>query len=176
MLNGYMMKGISFFDILSFKDILHNYPHHWEQIVNENSLSVLGLHSQLLTCVRVIWNIITCYTVACWVFAHRVSHSVDLGKSAFFKLSVCGHMACRILVPLPGIEPASPAIEALSLNHWTTREVPRFAFVISSSSHTGAAGPGRDPTLRASGVWFLFLKYMMKIGLSVHLYWGPHHQ
>ena len=36
--------------------------------------------------------------------------------------------ACRILVPWPGIEPAPPALEARSLNHWTTREVPYFIF------------------------------------------------
>ena len=34
------------------------------------------------------------------------------------------HVACGILVPQPGIEPVSPALEALSLNHWTAREVP----------------------------------------------------
>ena len=33
-------------------------------------------------------------------------------------------VACRILVPQPGIEPVSPALEARSLNHWTAREVP----------------------------------------------------
>ena len=33
------------------------------------------------------------------------------------------HMACRILVPQPGIEPLPPAVEVWSLNHWTTREV-----------------------------------------------------
>ena len=32
--------------------------------------------------------------------------------------------ACGILVPRPGIEPMPPAVEAQSLNHWTTREVP----------------------------------------------------
>ena len=32
--------------------------------------------------------------------------------------------ACRILVPPPGIEPVSPAVEAWSLNHWSSREVP----------------------------------------------------
>ena len=32
--------------------------------------------------------------------------------------------ACGILVPRPGIEPVPPAVEARSLNHWTTREVP----------------------------------------------------
>ena len=33
-------------------------------------------------------------------------------------------VACRILVPWPGIEPRLPTVEAQSLNHWTTREVP----------------------------------------------------
>ena len=33
------------------------------------------------------------------------------------------HVACGIFVPLPGIEPAPPAVEARSLNHWTSREV-----------------------------------------------------
>ena len=35
-----------------------------------------------------------------------------------------GHLACRILVPRPGVEPAPAAVEVQSLNHWTTREVP----------------------------------------------------
>ena len=33
-------------------------------------------------------------------------------------------IACRILVPQPRIEPILLAVEALSLNHWTSREVP----------------------------------------------------
>ena len=33
-------------------------------------------------------------------------------------------MACGILVPQPGIEPAPPAVEARSLNRWTMKEVP----------------------------------------------------
>ena len=32
---------------------------------------------------------------------------------------------CMILVPQLGIEPVLPAVEALSLNHWMTREVPQ---------------------------------------------------
>ena len=32
------------------------------------------------------------------------------------------------LVPWPGIEPGPPALEAKSLSHWTTREVPKFGF------------------------------------------------
>ena len=32
--------------------------------------------------------------------------------------------AMQILAPQPGIKPTPPAVEAQSLNHWTTREVP----------------------------------------------------
>ena len=35
-------------------------------------------------------------------------------------------VACRILVPRPGIEPVPPAVEGWSLNHWTAREVLNF--------------------------------------------------
>ena len=34
-------------------------------------------------------------------------------------------MACRILVPQPGIEPMPPAVKVQSLNHWIAREVPQ---------------------------------------------------
>ena len=33
-------------------------------------------------------------------------------------------MACRILVPQPGIEPTPPSVEACNLNHWATQEIP----------------------------------------------------
>ena len=43
---------------------------------------------------------------------------------------VCGfasfwlhHLACGSLVSLPGIEPMPTAVEAVSLNHWTDKEV-----------------------------------------------------
>ena len=35
------------------------------------------------------------------------------------------HTACGILIPRPGIDPTPPAVEAPSLNHWTTRDVPK---------------------------------------------------
>ena len=47
---------------------------------------------------------------------------------SFFQLSLfwlCS-VACRILVPQPGIKPVTPAVEAKSLNHWTAREVPSY--------------------------------------------------
>ena len=37
--------------------------------------------------------------------------------------------AYRILVPRPGIKPTAPAVEAQSLNHWTTKEVIYYTFL-----------------------------------------------
>ena len=37
-------------------------------------------------------------------------------------------MACEVLVPPPGVEPAPPALAAQSLNHWTSREAQLSAF------------------------------------------------
>ena len=34
------------------------------------------------------------------------------------------HVECGILVPLPGIEPTPPALEAWNLNHWINRDIP----------------------------------------------------
>ena len=36
------------------------------------------------------------------------------------------HVACGVLVPQLQIEPVSPALEAQSVNHWTSREVPSY--------------------------------------------------
>ena len=41
----------------------------------------------------------------------------------FFFLATC-HEAYGVLVPQPDIKHVSPTLEAQSLNHWTTREVP----------------------------------------------------
>ena len=38
-----------------------------------------------------------------------------------FSCGLC-HMSCGTLVPCPGIEPAPPAVEAGSPNHWTTEK------------------------------------------------------
>ena len=44
-------------------------------------------------------------------------------------LLLLGIVACGISTPRPGIELMPPAVEVLSLNHWTTSEVPHtFAF------------------------------------------------
>ena len=34
-----------------------------------------------------------------------------------------------MLVPQPGIEPMPPALEAWSLNHWSSREVPKDTYL-----------------------------------------------
>ena len=47
-------------------------------------------------------------------------------KIILFIIIICSAVACEILVPQPGIE---PAVEARNHNHWTTREVPRFPFL-----------------------------------------------
>ena len=40
------------------------------------------------------------------------------------------HEACGILVPRPGIEPLSPALEVQTVNHWTIREVLVFVCLV----------------------------------------------
>ena len=58
---------------------------------------------------------------------------------SFFKVFIylclfVGHTACGILVPQPRIKPVPPALEAPSLNYWTTREVPLLAFQVRQIS------------------------------------------
>ena len=57
----------------------------------------------------------------------------------FMFLNLLFWLSCgvsRILFPWPGIKPVPPAVEAQSLNHWTTRKVPSYfpfnpSFIIS---------------------------------------------
>ena len=48
----------------------------------------------------------------------------------FFFFFGHGCLACRILVPLPGIKPMSTAVEVQSPNHWTAKWL--FLTVLSS--------------------------------------------
>ena len=58
-------------------------------------------------------------------------------KDIWTLLSIWLHyVACGILVPRPGIKPTPPALEAWSLNHWTTREVLNSAFLPRQESGT----------------------------------------
>ena len=63
-----------------------------------------------------------------WVVSSLEMLSIKLLHHVFFAgWFVClfwpRHAARGILVPRPGIEPESPAAEAWSPNHWTSREV-----------------------------------------------------
>ena len=51
-----------------------------------------------------------------------------ISESLFFFFFWLYSVTCRILVPLPEIEPSPPAVEAQSPNHWTARKVPEFPF------------------------------------------------
>ena len=57
-------------------------------------------------------------------------HSYLLSFSIFWP----HHMACGILVPWPGIEPESPAVETWCLNHWATHGSPKRAHFNTSLS------------------------------------------
>ena len=53
-----------------------------------------------------------------------LSSTLEVGIPVFIIMPIffwpC-HVACRILLPRPGIEPLCRAVEAWSPNHWTTR-------------------------------------------------------
>ena len=55
-------------------------------------------------------------------------------------------LACGVLVPWSGMEPPPPAMEAQSLNHWTTKEVPwtRFQRCGHTASRYDAEGWTRE--------------------------------
>ena len=52
----------------------------------------------------------------------------------FFFFFWLHHKACGILASCPGIEPVSPVMEAWSLKHWTTREIPLNNFFLAMPS------------------------------------------
>ena len=64
------------------------------------------------------------YTHMLWMTTTPVHHGIFiLNLTFFFFLGSC-HVLHEILVPQLGFEPVLPAVEAWSLNSWTTREVP----------------------------------------------------
>ena len=68
----------------------------------------------------------------------------------FFLTATCG-MACRILVPWLGVEPTSLALEAQSLNHWTTQGV-LIAFILQMRK----LRPREEQKLALSVLWCLY--------------------
>ena len=59
-------------------------------------------------------------------------------------------MVRGILVPQPGTEPPPPALEAWSLNHWTTREVPHPASYTAPAAYPTAAATCPIPSTGSS--------------------------
>ena len=68
------------------------------------------------------------------------SHRVVFFFHSFFQ-------ACGILFPQPGIEPVPSALEAWSVNHWTTNEVPQ-RVLTALSLHTKEAFLSSRPRRR----------------------------
>ena len=56
-------------------------------------------------------------------------------------------VSCGILLPQPRIDPASPALGAWSLNHWTTRAGLLWPFQTSSPLYISGSNPSRPPCL-----------------------------
>ena len=82
-------------------------------------------------CLRYVGPVSFCFFFFFFATLHGMQNFPDQGSnplgcqgSPFYFLS--WHMACRILVPWPGIEPRSTTVKALGPNHWTPREVPVF--------------------------------------------------
>ena len=61
----------------------------------------------------------------------------------FFLAMQCSILG--ILVPQPGIKHISPALAAQSLNHWTTREVPKCKFDLSNAPMASQQLSGSSP-------------------------------
>ena len=51
---------------------------------------------------------------------------VSIYLSVYLSIYLSLLKACRMLVPLPGVEPGPLAVKVWSPNHWTTRELPVF--------------------------------------------------
>ena len=72
----------------------------------------------------------------------RPTRSLSLIFQDLFIFWLCS-AAWEILVPWPGTEPAPPTLEAQSLNHWTTREVPGLS-LLNWTLHNSQESGGRE--------------------------------
>ena len=64
---------------------------------------------------------------------------------------------CGILVPWPGIEPRSPAWEAMNLSHWAAREVPPRSYL--------------DPDLKKLRECLCVVEYLTRYLMILRNYW-----
>ena len=95
--------------------------------------------------------------------------------SSFFSFwQHCG--ACETLGPRPGIEPMPPALEAWSLNHWTTREVPPQCtlyvwLILLDKTSFISEGPPSESGIRVPA----FISSLVLLLLHVFVTWIYHH-
>ena len=54
------------------------------------------------------------------------------------------HEACWIFVPQPEMEPVHPEVEAWSLKHWATSEVPKGDVLRTQKTHWQVSNPGPE--------------------------------
>ena len=95
--------------------------------------SVLGGLGSFFFFLIFIYLAVSCLSCSTWdlhcsMCGLSLQHAGYLLRRVGFSL-VAAHglscpATCGILVPRPGIESASPALEVQILNHWATREVP----------------------------------------------------
>ena len=69
---------------------------------------------------------------SCHDMLRRRFLSIFLSGFFFFFFFWMHCMNCRILVPLPAIEPEPSSVRACSSNHWTTRKFPHFHYILFS--------------------------------------------
>ena len=62
------------------------------------------------------------------------------GDGSFLKMLSVEPNGMWNLSPHPGMDPHPPAVEARSLNHWATREVPGDAFQCRGKAFLGKTG------------------------------------
>ena len=77
-------------------------------------------------------------------------------------------MADGILFPWPGIEPMSPALQACSLNHWITRQVPKVFYILGCLENVGAIHPSYP------GVTITFHLHCYREIIFVHVWISLH--
>ena len=84
-------------------------------------------------CPGLLTPVILCYSqifvISFYYLEARIALTIchirmSLVRFFIFLISWLHCVACGILVPPPGTEPAPPAVEAWNPNHWTTKEVP----------------------------------------------------
>ena len=86
-------------------------------------------HSCYWTLAKRTWiNILQVWTKEYFLFYLEIK-GVFLFLILFYFLP--SHVGSRIFVPQPRMKPVLPAVEAQSLNHWTSQEVPFFFLIFN---------------------------------------------